>query len=63
MSKILRALFILAVATVAVAGFSGCSDALIANRDDQHTPSVPPAEWENNPMGLPTQSSGSSRPY
>lgn len=48
-----RLLFALA-ATVAVAGtLAGCSDSLIASRDDQHVPSVPPAAWEGNSMGLP----------
>lgn len=54
MRSFARAFLVCATLMVAVAGMSGCSDAYIASRDDQHTPSVPPAQWENNPMNLPT---------
>lgn len=54
MRSFARICLVLAATVVLAAGFSGCSDAYIASRDDQHTPSVPPAQWENNPMNLPT---------
>jgi len=57
MHSLARWLFALAV--LALAGtFVGCSDSMIASRDDQHVPSVPPAQWEGNMLGLPTQNSG-----
>ena len=57
MRKFVR-FFIVLATLAALAGLAGCSDSMIANRDDQRTPSVPPAPWENNPMNLPTQGSG-----
>jgi hypothetical protein len=54
MRSFTRVCLLLAAALTAAAGLSGCSDAYIASRDNQHTPSVPPAQWENNPMNLPT---------
>jgi hypothetical protein len=51
--------WLVAVAALAIVGtLAGCSDSLISSRDDQHVPSVPPAQWEGNSMGLPTQNSG-----
>jgi hypothetical protein len=47
-----RLLFALA-AVVAAGILAGCSDSLISSRDDQHVPSVPPAAWEGNPLGVP----------
>jgi hypothetical protein len=47
-----RLFIVLTAAALAAATF--CSDSLIASRDDQHVPSLPPAEWESNAMGLPT---------
>jgi hypothetical protein len=49
-----RLFIVLTAAALAAATLAGCSDSLIASRDDQHVPSVPPAEWESNAMGLPT---------
>jgi hypothetical protein len=54
MRKFVRLFFILAAA----AALAGCSDAWVANRDNQQTPSVPPAPWENNPINMPQQTQG-----
>jgi len=50
LARLLIALF----ATALASGLAGCSDAWIANRDDEHTPSVPPAKFEGNPLNMPT---------
>lgn len=48
-----RAILLLALLAALSAGLSACSDAYVANRDDQRTPSVPPAPWEGNPLNMP----------
>jgi len=53
----LRLLLVLLAAAFA-GGLAGCSDAWIASRDDQHIPAVPPAQWEGNPLNMPSPSQG-----
>jgi len=53
-------LLIAMVATALATGLAGCSDAWVADRDDQHTPSVPPAKFEGNPLNMPTPNSNNA---
>ncbi|HVU37871.1 MAG TPA: hypothetical protein VHC95_06020 [Opitutales bacterium] len=48
-----RAIFFLALLAALSVGLAACSDSYIADRDDQRTPSVPPAPWEGNPLNMP----------
>lgn len=61
MRKLARVCFLLLAACVATGGLlslSGCSDDLIASRDDSHTGAVPPAPWENSPLNMPDSQPG-----
>jgi len=56
-----RFFILLAVAALGLLGQSGCSDAWVSSRDDQHTPSAAPPSWQN-PLSMPGQSD-SDRKY